>query len=99
MTPSFTYQRELDIRDRHREWSETQVDLLAKTVATRLRNLMPFPDDYLEFEKIDIAQAFDRLGDNDEATPDQFDDLMDRLYNWGEHKLSGSLKVCLVKIA
>jgi hypothetical protein len=93
------YQRELDIRPAYRAWSEDNIDLLAKVVAAGLRGLNPFPDDYLEFEKFDIAQAFDKLGDADDASSDAFDDLMDRLYNWGEQALNGHTKVCLVRIA
>lgn len=89
--------RELDLRERYRSWSEENLDLLCKTVAAMLRTLEPFEDDYIEFEKIDLADTFDKLGNNDDVTEKEFDDLMDRLMIWGgDGKIR---KICWIRIA
>lgn len=96
------WQRELDLREIWRLGIEhpDQLDAVAKGIAVQIRALKKFGDEYYDYESEDIAWEFDSLSTSDEVTTEEFDDLMERLYDWADQSLDGKVggkKVCWVK--
>lgn len=84
------WQRNLDLRD---IWSmgedEEKIPELAGIVATRLKALKPFGDEDIDDEKADIVQDFEELAKMkpEDCTFDDFNNTLDRLYDWGDTHL------------
>jgi len=78
------------------EWDQAQegeisTQELARSIAAKLRALKPFGD---EFEQVDdeaeqIAEEFDDLADDPNATKDNFNYVMQSLYDWGDQRFDG----------
>jgi len=79
------WQSRLDLKDVWDKYpDEITVQELCKTVAERLREL-----DCPELEEIwdsrfPIADEFEILSTNKDATVAEFDEMMDELYSWGD---------------
>ena len=86
------------------EWGQADngdisIQSLAETVAVRLAKLKPFADKYINEERDDIVAEFKDLAENEDATADDFDAIMSRLYDWADTSLDSSWngnKVCWV---
>ncbi|KVR21744.1 hypothetical protein WK13_34975 [Burkholderia ubonensis] len=65
-----------------------QVRALAKHVAAKLRALTPFgtPEapNFLDAHRDSIAEEFEALAEDEGADADDFDNVLGRLYDWGD---------------
>lgn len=96
------WQRKLDLAD---VWSmgkdESKIPELSGIVAGRLKALAPFGDEDVDDEREDIVSDFEELskmGAGD-ASFDDFNTTLDRLYDWGDMKLDdewNGKKVCWI---
>ena len=79
---------------------EISVQELAAVVAKRLRALRPFGDEYIDNERDEIADEFEWIARSSDAESDDYDEVLDRLYDWGDIHISGDFfnakKVCWV---
>ena len=93
------WQRCLDIKD---VWASEDVRLIARTLSERLRKLEPFGDEALDGTRDELARQFGRLAKLLNADADEFDQVMEMLYDWADTKLSpglGGKKACWVAAA
>lgn len=95
------WQRKLRLQP---EWGQRQdneitAHQLAAAIARKLRALRPFHDESIDDERDEIADEFDAFSRDAEADVDDFDDVMTRLYDWGDIRLDDNWngkKVCWV---
>lgn len=91
------WQRKLDLKD---VWDTNDVHLIAKTASDRLKELAPLNDDALDEEREVIAYDFETVAADQDACVDDFDEVMARLYDWGDTHLDGTIlggkKVCWI---
>lgn len=92
------WQRELNISNAFRKAQEREIDRkeLAAAIALKLLALRPFGIATIDLEREDIADDFA----NFEGDVDEFDHLMDRLYDWADTALDdkwNGRKVCWVR--
>jgi hypothetical protein len=91
------WQRKIDLTE---VWATEDVNLIASTVAERLRALEPFNDSELDSTAAELADEFTFLAADPHATADDLDDLMDELYDWGDITLDNQVfngkKVCWI---
>lgn len=95
------WQRVLQLKP---EWEQAAngdipIQSLAEAIATRLAKLKPFDDDRINEERDDLVAEFNALAAYEDATADDFDDIMSRLYDWADTPLDSSWngkKVCWV---
>lgn len=95
------WQRVLQLKPEWEQAKEGDISIqsLAETVAVLLAKLKPFDDEYINEERDDIVADFNDLAANEDATADDFDDTMNRLYDWADTSLDSSWngkKVCWV---
>lgn len=96
------WQRTLDISDQFQAAKAKEITTqdLAKVVSSRLQNLKPLGNKQINAEKMEIAEEFDDIGTDSEASVECFDAAMERLYDWADTPLDPSWngkKVCWVK--
>ena len=60
---------------------------LAATIAKRLRRLSPCKNQDILDERDEIADEFEAFSEDPTADTDEFDSIMERLYDWGDIKL------------
>lgn len=86
--------RTIDIKD---VWKGEDVSLIARTLAERLKalkhyNLSDCPSRpkvmFLNDKLQEFVEEFESLGANPEATTDAFDDILGRLYDFGDRSLT-----------
>ncbi len=75
------------------EWEQAQeheitISALAAVVAKRLKAIRSI-DEQLDDERDEIVEEFEAMAADDEATANDFDDAMSRLYDWGNTPLDG----------
>jgi hypothetical protein len=92
------WQRELDISNAFRQAQDGEIanEELAAEIAKKLLALPPFDIAMIDLEREDIADDFAHF----EGDVDEFDHLMDRLYDWADTSLDGEWngrKVCWVR--
>ncbi len=90
------WQRRLPLKD---VWDSKDVPLIANTIAERLKALADFGDSGLDEQKVELAEEFAHLASDPLADADEFDDLMEQLYDWADTKLDDNWngkKVCWV---
>lgn len=79
------WQRKLSIKD---VWDcGLPIQKVAEAIAKRLKKLRPFGDDFLDEEQLDLVDEFESLSTYENLTDDQFNDAMDRLYDWADTPL------------
>lgn len=87
------WQRKLELKD---EWPKTRngelsVSQLADIVADRLEALEPFGDKELDrsldYEREEIIEEFRALAED--ADVDDFDEVLERLYDWADTPMGG----------
>lgn len=93
----------------HPEWRQAQDDELeyqelARVIAKRLDNLAPFTGEQndIEFQKTELVDAFVDASRDPDLGVEEFDSLMDALYDWGDISLDGKWngrKVCWIDSA
>lgn len=85
------------------EWNATKngsmtVSQLATVIAKRLKETKPLTQTYLESRRLWLIEQFEEMGESD-SDVEEFDDLMEELYNWGDTDLDNNwngLKVCWI---
>ncbi len=93
------YLRTLDIKE---EWEKADNEhiscqQLAKVIAERLSELHFFNDKRFENERLKLIEDFLLFSEDIIGTVDEFDDLMDELYNWGDMSYNNTTKICWIK--
>ena len=61
---------------------------LAAAAAKAVRSAIHSLNDDLKFERDRIADEFDSIATDSVATAEDFDDVLERLYDWGDTRLS-----------
>lgn len=95
------WQRKLKLNP---EWDEanddeTKVAALAQVIAQRLKALEPFNDEGIDGERDEIVDEFNDLSSNQDATFEDLNSIMNRLWDWGDTPLDnkfGGKKVCFI---
>lgn len=95
------WQRKLYVGDvwKAAQDGEITIQSLSKIVATRLRKMHSMSDADLEERRIELAEWFEDLADDQNATSDDFDSLWNELYDWGDTALDdhwNGKKVCWI---
>lgn len=95
------WERKLDLRDVWRLALDNKITMceLAKIVADKLIKLRNFKFVSINDEKNDLTEKFQDLAANDETTKDDFDEVLEELYNWGDIRLNNEWpprKVCWI---
>jgi hypothetical protein len=83
------------------------VSAVAAQIAVRLRALTPLPDSDIDYEREELADAFEDIGSDPTASLAWFNDAMRDLWDWGDQVLPGGRavpfsqtpKVCWVRTA
>lgn len=96
------WQRKLDLKDVWGKIKSSELSLceLSRIVANRLgelRNFNNYP--FIDEEKDEIVEEFCDLALNSETTKADFDEVMEKLYDWGDLKLGNTWppeKVCWI---
>lgn len=85
----------------HAKDNEIDFQELAGIISLRLDRLAPFSDrPYVEEARQELVYEFESLSLDDDATVEDFDSLMNELYDWADTSLDGNFggdKVCWVK--
>lgn len=66
---------------------EVTINELAGVIAARLKALVPFGDDDLDNERDEIVEELESLAADQSAAISDIDDIMDRLFDWGDSSL------------
>lgn len=95
------WQRTLDISEPFQaaKTGNISVQNLAGKVSSSLRELQPF-DGPLDDEKTEVIEEFARLAKLPQPSVEQFDDVMETLYDWADTPLDthwNGRKACWVK--
>jgi hypothetical protein len=96
------WQRHLKLQPEWDEAKERKIEpwQLAIVIAARLKALKPFDDYDVDGEKEELVDELECLAEDKEATFDDFDDIMHRLFDWGDTSLDnkfGGKKVCWIE--
>jgi hypothetical protein len=88
------------------EWSKTRegemtVQQLSAALVTKLKQLEPFtdPHSYINEELESLIYEFESLSEDEDADSDDFDLVMEQLFDWGDIKLDNRFngaKVCFI---
>jgi len=88
------------------EWTQAQeheisTQELARSVAAKLRTLDPFEDEDDEYnlEREGLIEEFDGLAADETATQEDFNYVMQSLYDWGDQRMDphwNGKKVCWI---
>lgn len=91
------WQRTLDLKD---VWESKDLSLIARTIAQRLTEIEPLENEHSETLRQELIENFSDLADEPAPDVDDFDDLMDKLYDWADTRLDnkplGGKRVCWV---
>lgn len=94
------WQRTLDVKD---VWDSGDNRLIVRTAASRLKNLVPFPESLwptIEARRLELVEELEDLSDDPETTTRDFDYVWSDLYDWADTSLDdkwNGMKVCWVK--
>jgi hypothetical protein len=66
---------------------EVTVQQLAKVVSDRIKAIGQYEDESIEDQRLELADNFLDLSEDDKADVEDFDDLMVNLYDWADTKL------------
>lgn len=96
------WQRELNLADVFVPAKEGHVTVadLCGTIAKRLRLMKPFGIESIDEERDEITDDFEFLASDGSADRDEFDEAMERLYDWADTALDdkwNGRKVCWVR--
>jgi hypothetical protein len=96
------WQREIRLQPHWGQCKDGKISIqqLARVVAAKLKAIRPFNDDELDAERDELVEEFEAFAADGDAYRDDFDDIMDRLYDWGDTRLDtkfiGGKKVCWI---
>ena len=96
------WQRTLNLNDIWDKAKKREItpQALALEISMRLKNIRPFKEYYIEDEKLEIIEELDDFSLQEDVTFNDFDYIMNRLYDWGDTPLDnkfGGNKVCWIK--
>lgn len=97
------WQSTLDLKDVWGQYDTADISIqeLSKVISERLLKLKPISTQFVLQGRDDLVEDFDDLSHDEGADVDDFDDIMARLYDWGDIRLSGDIlsgkKVCWIK--
>ena len=101
------WQRQLKLKDiwPKVESGELTVHQLAAEIAKRLKKLIPMAvqtgDTELDDLRDEIADEFEAFAEDKDGDKDEFDCIMERLYDWGDTALDAKWppkKVCWIEV-
>lgn len=86
------WQRHLRLQPEYGRAQDDELSIceLAGVVAKRLRALRPLGDESLDNERDEIAEEFESLAGDPNASTNDFDEAMHRLFDWGDTSLDES---------
>lgn len=96
------WQRMLNIKQ---EWEDAKrnaitIQQLAQIISDKLSKIPDFKDEDINDQRDDLACDFQRFSEGESADKNEFDDLMEHLYDWADtpidDKFNGK-KTCWVK--
>lgn len=96
------WQRELNLLPEWRDAQDGKITPqdMAKIISARLRTLAPFGTG-LDFDRDELADQFDDFARDVDAEADDFDQIMQDLYDWADTHISGDFfnakKACWVR--
>ncbi len=76
------WQNTIDLTD---VWESNNVREIAGAIATRLEKLSPYTDEEVEYERLDLAEAFKDAALDEDLNVHAFNSLMSELYDWGDN--------------
>lgn len=87
------------------EWNKTRdgemtIQELSAVIVTRLKEVEPFHDRDIDEELENLIEEFQTLAEDSSSDTDDFDEIYDRLCDWGDTKLDNQwngAKVCWIK--
>jgi hypothetical protein len=88
--------RRLELKD---VWGSKDISLIARTLSVRLLALAPYADEWVEDKRIYLACDFESLSKDTTADAEDFDCIMEELYDWADTPLDDKpfgAKVCWV---
>jgi hypothetical protein len=96
------WQRTLDLADLWQAEAngEMTTSEVAAKLAERLKALKPFGVESVDSERDDLVEEFTSMGEDPETDSDDFNYVMDQLYDWADTSLDGRVggkKVCWIK--
>ncbi len=96
------WQRTLDIADSWHKCKAGEITHheMAREIETKLRAMKPLSDETAEIYREMLADDFGDLASDPTATDEDFNAVMDELYDWGDTSLGGPWphkKVCWVE--
>ena len=91
------WQRHMSVED---VWETNDIHLIARTAADRLEQVAPFEDyPFIEDQRLELVEELRGLAADEDATISDFDELWNRVYDWGDISLDGTWngrKVCWI---
>jgi hypothetical protein len=66
---------------------EVSTQVVAAEIARQLQAMQELGDDYIDMKRADLADEFDGFAEDGEASVQEFDRLMDELYDWGDMRV------------
>ena len=91
------WQRTLNLKD---IWPTNDPQRIASAIAERLLRLEPFSDPSLNRMRDEFAFEFGSMANDSNVDTDDFDDAMERLYDWADTRLDDvwdGKRVCWVQ--
>lgn len=99
--PHPNFARLIDLREAYGFYDgnpDFHIHQLAKMVEEEMIKIERFADEYLSLEFEDIRIQFSQMARKYEATEEEFENLMERLYIWGDQRLQDGSRTCWVRI-
>jgi hypothetical protein len=96
------WQRKINMNPELTKWQDGEITVqeLAVAMARKVRAIADFKDhDDLNDERDELAAEFEGMADDPSLTTSDFDDVMQRLLDWGDTKLDNKWngkKVCWI---
>lgn len=94
------WQCKLDLTDIwNKHPGEITIQELCKIISDRLSKLVVPEIDEIEYDHLDLCDEFEILSTDKEATVEEFDEIMQDLYDWGDTSLDNEFagkKICWI---
>lgn len=91
------WQRTIDVSD---TWGTKDVQLISESIAEQLKSMAPFDETEVEWFRNEFVKGFTELAENSIADVEEFDCLLEELYDWGDTPLDelwDGKKVCWIR--
>ena len=91
------WQRYMSVAD---VWDTQNIQLVSRTAAERLKALIPFYGyPFIEDKRLDLVEELLEISNDSDATVAEFDNVWNRVYDWGDISLDNEYngkKVCWI---